>query len=165
MYKKLLIIIPVLIVAAGAFFYLWGNSEKINWANVTEGFQQSKREGKKVLISVYTDWCPYCKQMESDVYSNAKVIEYINKNFVAIKLNGESKDEAVFEGKKYEELEIAGGLGVTSYPTTIFFDQKGQALAKIPGYIDKNTFMLMLEFVKEEKYYKQSFDEYMKGKH
>lgn len=164
MYKRLFIIIPVLVILTGAFLYLWGNSQEIKWNNITDGFALSKEQGKKVLISIYTDWCPYCKQMEKDVYSDADIIEYINKYYTAIKLNAESKEEATFQGKKYKEMEIAGGLGATSYPTTVFFDQKGQALASIPGYLDKNTFMLMLKFVKEEEYYSKTFEEYKKGK-
>ena len=53
------------------------------------GFVKAKREGKILLVDVYTDWCGYCKKMDRETYTDAKIIEKLNKDFVMVKLNPE----------------------------------------------------------------------------
>ncbi|MDE3058993.1 MAG: DUF255 domain-containing protein, partial [Bacteroidota bacterium] len=67
-------------------------AKEVKWNSFDSGMQQASNENKKVLIDVYTDWCTWCKKMDSDVYSDASVADYLKKNFVTIRLNAESNE-------------------------------------------------------------------------
>ena len=41
------------------------STEKIKWQNYAQGMEQGKKEGKKVFISFYADWCTFCEKLAS----------------------------------------------------------------------------------------------------
>ena len=43
------------------------------------------------MVDFYTDWCIPCKQIDSETFTNEEVINKIEKNFIPIKINAESK--------------------------------------------------------------------------
>ena len=88
--------------------------EKINWLTISEVNLKLKAEKKPVLIDLYTNWCYWCKVMDKKTYNNQKVIAYINSHFYAVKVDGETKDEINWNGKKY----IGIGPAAHSYDGT-----------------------------------------------
>lgn len=64
----------------------------ITWLGFNEGLSKAAKEKKLVLIDVYTDWCIWCKEMDKNVYTDKSVIDYMNKHYVPVKLNAESKN-------------------------------------------------------------------------
>lgn len=61
---------------------------------------------KKVFISLYTDWCVYCKKMDKVTFKNSKVISLLNNNYYAVKMNAESVDTIIFDGKRFTNKRI-----------------------------------------------------------
>ena len=57
------------------------------WYSFDEGYNKAVKEDKIILIDAYTDWCGWCKVMDKKTYTQASVIEYLNENFVCVKLN------------------------------------------------------------------------------
>jgi thioredoxin-related protein len=47
----------------------------------------AKKENKKVLIFMYSQFCPWCEKMKKTTLSNKKVIEYINSRYIFVKLD------------------------------------------------------------------------------
>jgi len=86
-------------------------------------------EGKPIMVEFYTDWCGWCKRLERDTFSDAKVQQAL-ESFIPVKLNAER------EGR-----ELATRLGVRAYPTVVFFDSRGQELGRIPGYMSAEPFL------------------------
>lgn len=153
----------ILVLLAIITFNLQAHAqEKIKWLSFEEAITLNKKNPKQILIQVYTDWCGWCKKMDLETYSNGIIANYINKNFYAIKLNGEGKDSINYKGytfkyKKqgntsYHELSAALLEGRLSYPTTIFMSEKEQLLQKIPGYLPKKKFETILAYFKTNSY-------------
>jgi thioredoxin-related protein len=123
-------VILVTVILSYAFYFNVNSDEKkssaqeIKWGNFENGINEPKSAKKKMVVDVYTDWCGWCKKMDKATYSNSDVISYINKNFVAVRLNAESKTQMNYLGEKYTEQQLAQGFGITGYPSTIFFDEK-----------------------------------------
>ncbi|MGE5352060.1 MAG: thioredoxin family protein [Acidobacteriota bacterium] len=163
--KRRIVLLCVLIIAilgSAAFYY--PAPEEVKWTNFDKGLEASKKENKKVLIDVYTDWCGWCKKMDASTYKNSEVAKYIADNFIAVKLNAESASKVNFMGENYTEQQLAQGFGVTGFPSTIFFDEKQQPITVVPGYLDDKQFLNILKFINEGAYKNQNFEEYMKGK-
>jgi thiol-disulfide isomerase/thioredoxin len=72
-----------------------------------QGFEEAETADKAVLVYFYTDWCPYCRQLDRDLLSRARV-EETTKLYVKIKINPEAG---------YAERLLGDRYGVTGYPS------------------------------------------------
>jgi thioredoxin-related protein len=139
-------------------------SEKIVWKSFDAGMSEAKKTGKKVLIDVYTDWCGWCKKMDAGTYSDKKVVDYLQKNFVTIKLNPEKDGTVMYDGKKYSAAEFSQGMGVNGYPATLFLKSNGQPITLLPGYSEADMFLHVISFIGEDHYEKKKFADYLAEK-
>lgn len=145
-------------------------SEGIHWLSLSDAQELMKVTPKKVYIDIYTDWCGWCKVMESKTFTNKNVIDYMNENYYAIHLNAEAADSLVFKGKKYGRVEgsktnelIADWLhNKLSYPTSIFFDEMFVGPQPVPGYLDVPTIEMILKYIATNKHKSVPFDKYKK---
>ena len=85
--------------------------------------EKSDREKKPVFIDLYTDWCTPCKIMDADVFGDQVTADYMNKNFINLKVDAE----------KGNGPNIAALYGVYVYPTLLFVDSKGVVLERMDG--------------------------------
>src|SRR4051812_40529956 len=99
--KKITIFLFVLSLAFASRSLAQDAASGIKWMSITEAEKLSKDHPKKILIDVYTDWCRWCKQLDNSTYNDPAIIKYVNDNFYAVKLNAESKDKIVYQGKEY----------------------------------------------------------------
>lgn len=73
----------------------------INWLNFEQLEDSLAIKPKKTFIYFYADWCLYCKKMEQNAFKNAEIIEKLNSDFYAVKMNAENTDTITFEGQKF----------------------------------------------------------------
>ncbi|NOZ22769.1 MAG: thioredoxin fold domain-containing protein [Planctomycetes bacterium] len=110
----------------------------ISWAkSFGDGMQEAANSGKPVMIDLYTDWCGWCKKLDSDVYTNGQVVA-LAKDFVCIKLNPEKDPE---NGAKFK---------VNGFPTIIFTDSDGKEVHRIVGYKPAKDFLTDMKKAKEK---------------
>jgi thiol:disulfide interchange protein len=120
MIKKIVLIL-IASLAIGSLANLSFAGE-IKWGNsLSEALNTAKSQNKPVMVDFYTDWCGWCKKLDSDTYSNSKVQALADK-FVCVKVNGD-KDKA--NTSKY---------GISGYPTIVFLDSTGKEIDKNVGY-------------------------------
>lgn len=72
-------------------------AKKIIWLDFESGYMKAKKENKKILVDCYTDWCGWCKVMDRNTFTDSQVIQFINKNFIAVKLNPEVERNYKFD--------------------------------------------------------------------
>lgn len=85
---------------------------------IKEAQELAAKEHKIIFMDAYTSWCGPCKRMASEVFTAAEVGKFYNKHFVNIKVDME----------KGEGPELAGKYRVSSYPTLLFIDSKGEVV-------------------------------------
>ncbi len=163
--KFILAGIAVLVFSAVYFFYTNSSvaSSKVNWKTFDNAISESQKENKKVIVSVYTDWCSWCKKMEKSTYGDAKVYEYLNENFASAKVNAESSNKLSYDGRSYTERELTQAFGITGYPATIFLDEERKPITVVPGYIEAKDFINILTFIEGDIFKTKSYEDYLKG--
>jgi len=158
-----------------AMLYAGGENHdsQINWISIEEAEELTKETPKKIFVDVYTDWCGWCKRMEANTFSHPYIIDYINENFYAVKLNAEQAEPIVFRGVEYVN-ENPGGRrsthnfamallqGRMSYPSVAFFDEELNLITAIPGYRDPKAFEPLLVFFYKDIFMDQpNLDEFI----
>ena len=113
--------------------------EDIKWYNYNEGITLGRIEKKKVFMHFYADWCIYCRKMANETFQNPAVVAYLNKNFIAIRVN--------FDNEK----EIVSRYGVRGIPSNWFLTEGGEIVRVIPGYIAPKALLSMLKEVRLAK--------------
>jgi uncharacterized protein YyaL (SSP411 family) len=140
----------------------------VKWYSVEEAFVLTQKQPKKIMIDVYTDWCSWCKVMDSKTFSNALIADYLNKNFYAVKLNAEQKEDIILNGKTYKFVangsrgyhQLAAELlsGQLGYPSVVFLDEKTQMIQPVQGYIQARQFDGIVRFIGEDAYKSKTWD-------
>ena len=116
--------------------------DKIEWMKFEEAVKANDFSPKMLFVDVYTDWCGWCKKMDKDTFTDPKVIEYINANFYAVKLNAEDTQRTFnFMGKEYNEAQMAAAMRVRSYPNFVIIDSTLQNITQMPGYREPVPFL------------------------
>jgi thioredoxin-related protein len=136
------------------------STERIQWHSYDEGVTLARNQNKKLLIDVYTDWCGWCKKMDSDVYTDENIKTLISTNFVAVKLNAESSDKVTLGTDQLDEASLARAMGVSGYPTTVFLDSGAGPITKIAGYMEAKEFATVLRFIGEDHYKSTTFEQF-----
>jgi thioredoxin-related protein len=135
---------------------------KIKWMSLDQAFEAIKKEPRKIVIDVYTDWCGWCKVMDKNTFSDPKVIDFINKKYYAVKLNAEQAGQITIGDKKYDYPQLASDLmqGKMSYPTIVYLDEKFNMIQPIPGYQDAKAFHQVITFLGDNHFKKIDFEKY-----
>lgn len=154
--------------------------DKIHWLSVEEMQIAMKKEPRKVLIDVYTNWCGPCKMMMSQTFTDKEVIEYINANYYAVKFNAEGNDAITFKGNNYVNNSynaananrrngtheftkaIAPVKGKIAYPTIVYFDESLLIITPVQGFWKAPQIIPLLHFIHDDEYKKGvAFDQYV----
>jgi thioredoxin-related protein len=98
-----------------------------------DALAKAQKEHKIIFVDAYTTWCGPCKRMSAEVFTDAAVGEYFNKNFVNLKIDME-KSEGIKFGQKYE---------VSSYPTLLFIDAEGKEVNVAKGSRPADQFLAL----------------------
>ncbi len=119
--------------------------EKIEWLTFEEAMAKSAEDKKPVFVDVYTDWCGWCKKMDKNTFQTDEVVEYVAKNYHAVKVDAESEDATSFDGQKLTYRQLSGGVfKITGYPSIVLINSRKE-VAVAPGYREKSDFVTMLE--------------------
>lgn len=127
--------------------------KEIVWHRYDDGLQLASKVNKHVFVDFTADWCGYCRKMEREVWTDPRVIDILNNDFVPVRVNGESKRELNIDGYKISERNLAvREFGVRGFPTFWFLKSDGTKLGPLGGYRPADFMVEALTWVKEERY-------------
>lgn len=135
---KNLIIVPLLVASV---FLVFGckskqkstHSTTVNVSKTKFKFEKSRtlstvldqaaEKNRPVFVDFYTSWCTPCKMMDEDVFTDRQLAKYYNEKFMNYKVDCETQNGA----------NLASIFNVSTYPTLLWLDTKGNVLVKYEG--------------------------------
>ena len=132
-----------------------------DWLPMADAIADAQAGGKLLMVHVYAPWCGWCVRVDNEVYTDDAVQAYLAEHYAATRLDSDSDDPATFFEYEMARRELASALGVSGTPTAVFVDADGELITKLPGYNDAQTFLLALQFVREEAYDTTTFADFV----
>lgn len=124
------LIISIMMLIFGA-----ADSWAISWNDdFDKALDEARENGKPLMVDFYTAWCHWCKELDSNTYTDAKV-EELSDNFICVKVDADKNPNAAY---KYN---------VRGYPTVIFLNYDSSVNKRVIGYKDPDVFAGIMELV------------------
>jgi thioredoxin-related protein len=137
----------------------------VKWVPLESGFKTAEASKRYVFVSVYTDWCGYCKKLNAVTFKAAPVIAELDKNFESIRLNAESEAIVTWKGKQMSSRALATHWGVEGFPTLLFLNRKGEIVGSFASYVEPELMVKLLTYISSgARERKVTFNDYLEGK-
>ena len=96
------------------------SAQEIQFRELTfaEAKKAAQEEEKPIFMDCYTTWCGPCKWMAANIFTQPKVAEFYNENFICVS----------FDMEKGEGKDIAKEYNIRAYPTLLYLDGEGTLL-------------------------------------
>jgi hypothetical protein len=89
-------------------WYPWG----------AEAFRRARQLDRPILLDVGATWCPLCDRMDRESYTRPEIAEYINANFVAVKLDYDAQPRLTAKLERAHALKnFPAGIPLTGFLT------------------------------------------------
>lgn len=100
--------------------------------------QKKASDGMLMLfVDVYATWCGPCKMMDSEVYTDPAVADYMNAHYLSVRLDGESDFGRIYASE--QQLE--------GYPSMFIFSDDGERVSNIVGFTPAGELVTNLKSV------------------
>jgi len=123
--KKRLYILSLVIVALPLMLQAQVKFIEVRTMDEMEAAQKKASDQQLMLfVDVYATWCGPCKLMDSEVYTDPDVAEYMNANFVCVRMDGETDYGRIYAAAQ----ELQG------YPCMFIFSRNGEPVSRVVGF-------------------------------
>ncbi|MDR1084407.1 MAG: thioredoxin fold domain-containing protein [Deltaproteobacteria bacterium] len=114
-----------------------------------EALDKGAKEKKPTMVYFWADWCPSCRYFNSQVLPDRDILKTLDSSFAVVSVNTGS-----------DTLELTKKWGIRSVPSFVFLDQAGDPISVLPGAVDADTFVLVLNYISSGSYANMEFDQY-----
>lgn len=135
---------------------------KDSFLDFREDLAEATKSGKRLMILFTQNGCPYCNALVERNLAQKDIEQHMQKNFdvVAINMWGDREVHGL-DGKKTTEKEFAATNKVQFTPTILFFNEKGDMILRLNGYLPPPRFKAAIEYVASKQEKKQSYRDYV----
>ncbi len=106
----------------------------VEWGSqLDEGLAAAQAGNRLVLVDFSADWCPPCKKMDEDVWTDASLAALVRQRVVPIRIDFDAEKKLV---RRYK---------VGAIPTMIWADPWGNELGRQMGYVGAGTMTAVIE--------------------
>lgn len=140
----------------------------VNWMTLEQAIEKSKTEKRKIFVDVYTDWCGWCKRMDSTTFVDPSVARYLNEHYYAVKFNAEQQQDIVYKDKTYHfkrngargyhELAAEWLNNRLSYPTVVFLDENMTLIQPVPNYQEPRKMETIINYFGSDSHRKTPWE-------
>jgi len=106
----------------------------LDFLPLDQALARSKTQGKPVLVDFSAIWCPTCRQLHNDVFTDGAVKQAINQGYVLARVDYESPEAPAFMQR----------YGVKGFPTLLVLSADGSLLRRVPVLFEPAPFAASL---------------------
>ena len=136
------------------------STDEIHWITFPELEVALTENPKPVFIFFHAEWCAYCKKIERKIFTKTEVIDVINSEYYAVKMDVETQDSIVFDNETFTNaqsliqrngihdipLALASRTGIPfSLPATIVLNKDFTVRDRIFEYYTSSKLLELLK--------------------
>lgn len=100
----------------------------------------AKKDNKPLMLYFFSKTCFYCVAMEKTTLADKDIQGTLKGDFVVAWIDTD------------DDTKLAQLYSIRGTPTTWFLDSSGKRISEVPGYVQKERFQKVLEYVKGKHY-------------
>lgn len=120
------------------------------------------KDGKRLMLLFTQNGCPYCNALVERNLSQKDIEELVRSKFnvVAVNLWGDRHVTSI-DGQTYNEKTFAEALKVQFTPTILIFNEKGEMILRLNGYLPPDKFKIAVSYAADKKETQLSYQDYL----
>jgi len=103
--------------------------------------KKASAQKKYIFVDCYATWCGPCKMLKMRTFTNKKVADFFNKNFVNVSIDMEAGQGPM----------LAQQWRIQAYPTLIIFDENAKPVLGTMGFMSPDDLMRFAEQALNQK--------------
>lgn len=135
---------------------------KDSFLDLREDLSEADKAGRRLVVFFMQNGCPYCHALVERNLAQKDIEQTMRKNFDVVLINmwGDRELHGL-DGNKTTEKDFAAALKVQFTPTLLFFNEKGDVILRLNGYLPPQRFKTAIEYVATRQEHKVSYRDYM----
>lgn len=94
------------------------------------------KQDQLLLLYLHTEWCMYCRQMESETFTDPSVVGNLASRYVWVRLDAERSPMGSLLHRRFQ---------VRSYPTVLILRPDETELGRLLGFVSPDRLAPLLE--------------------
>lgn len=107
----------------------------------TTAVKKASAQKKHIFVDCYATWCGPCKMLKVRTFTNKKVADFFNKNFINVSIDMEAGQGPA----------LAQQWQIQAYPTLIIFDENAKPVLGTMGFMAPDDLMRFAEQALNQK--------------
>ncbi len=103
--------------------------------------KKASAQKKWIFVDCYATWCGPCKMLKMRTFTNKKVADFFNKNFINVSIDMEAGQGPL----------LAQQWKLQAYPTLIIFDENAKPVLGTMGFMNPDDLMRFAEEALKKK--------------
>jgi protein disulfide-isomerase len=111
--------------------------ESLPWQTDFAAAKSAATQQKKYILLDFTgsDWCPYCIQMDKEVFAKPAFSSFAGQKLILVKLDFPRRTSQS-AAEKSQNQQLAKQYGIEGFPTYVLLDPSGKEIRRQVGYLE-----------------------------
>ncbi len=119
--------------------YAGAQSADLTFYDFETALKKAAEEDKLALLYFRADWCGFCRRLETEVFTQPRARQALEKNVVPVSVNVD------------KEKNLARRYRAQVLPTLTFIKPDGELLGYWEGFADAETLERILDYIAAQK--------------